>query len=244
MRVLGFDTATDDTVVAAASDGEIAFERVIPPGDRRPVHSQALLASATEAADALGGWGSVDRIAVGIGPGTFTGIRIGVATAAGLAASAGTEVVGVSSLDAMARAVATAGNGEFPVAALIDARRGEVFGCLHDGSGAPVGGPFVCGPDELVERLEMLRADVAAPLIGGPGAVRFRDELISAGFEVEPAGSPVHRLAGRPFCDLGAEAEKVGPDTLKPLYLRVPDAQLWLERDGKADQGNGTPPPG
>jgi hypothetical protein len=61
--------------------------------------------------------------------------------------------------------------------------------------------------------------------------------LISAGFEVEPAGSPVHRLAGRPFCDLGAEAVTVGPDTLKPLYLRVPDAQLWLERDGKANQG-------
>ena len=83
VRVLAFDTATDDTVVASIDGDRVAFERTVPP-EGRPLHSQALLSLASEAADALGGWDGVERIAVGIGPGTFTGIRIGVATAAGL----------------------------------------------------------------------------------------------------------------------------------------------------------------
>ena len=179
----------------------------------------------------------VDRIAAGVGPGTFTGIRIGVATAAGLAASTGTPVVGVPTLGALARSIGQE-SGSPVVMPLIDARRGEVFGCLHDRHGRPLEDPFACGPEELVDRLRTAARTGSAPQVAGPGAIRFRDELLRAGLETEPAGSPVHRLTGRPFCDLGAAAENVGPDTLKPLYLRIPDAQLWLERDGKADQGS------
>lgn len=236
MRVVGFDTSTDDTVVAATDAGLPVFERVLPPGDRRPVHSQALLGLATEAAESVGGWNRVERIAVGVGPGTFTGIRIGVATAAGLGASTGVDVVGVPTLTALAISISEAADGGEETLPLIDARRGEVFGCLHGAAHRPLEDPFVCGPEALVERLEATGREGAPPLIGGPGAVRFRDELVLAGFEVEPAGSPVHRLTGRPFCDLGAAAETVGPETLEPLYLRIPDAQLWLERDGKADR--------
>jgi len=234
VRVLAFDTATDDTVVASIDGDRVAFERTVPP-EGRPLHSQALLSLASEAADALGGWDGVERIAVGIGPGTFTGIRIGVATAAGLAASTGIPVTGISTLAALARSIGEAA-GTGPVMPLLDARRGEVFGGLHDAAGAPMGAPFVCGPEELMRQLGSREGVV--PLVAGPGAVRFRDELLRAGFETEPDGSSVHRLAGRPVCELGAMAEKTGPATLEPLYLRIPDAQLWLERDGNSPDAN------
>ena len=236
MRVIGFDTATDDTVVAGIDGDELAFERSVPP-EKRPVHSQALLETVTEAAAALGGWERIDRIAVGIGPGTFTGIRIGVATAAGLAASTGITPVGISTLAALAVSIGTATGAE-RVMPLVDARRGEVFGGLHDGEGNPLEEPFACGPDTLIDRLRNAADAGPAPVTAGPGAVRFRDELVRAGLVTEPAGSPVHRLTGRPLCELGATAETTGPETLKPLYLRIPDAQLWLERDGKTDHGN------
>ena len=239
MRVVGFDTATDDTVVAAADAGRIVFERVFPP-DGRPVHSQALLGAAGEAAESLGGWDRVERIAAGIGPGTFTGIRIGVATAAGLAASTGITPVGVPTLSALARSIGAAIAGAGMVMPLIDARRGEVFGGLHDGEGNPLEDPFVCGPVELVERLQEIASRRSLPISAGPGAIRFRSELLRAGLETEPDGSPVHRLAGRSLCELGASLEATGPETLKPLYLRIPDAQLWLERDGKTDHRTGT----
>lgn len=239
MRVLGFDTATDDTVVAATEDGRSAFERVVPPSGRRPAHSQALLELAGEAAAALGGWGKVDRIAVGVGPGTFTGIRIGVATASGLAASTGIPAVGISTLAALARSIGTQA-GAPVVMPLLDARRGEAFGGLFGGDGSFRDEPFVCGPDELVGRLREAADSGLDPKVAGPGAVRFRDELVRAGLEMEPAGSPIHRLTGPPICDLGAAAAAVGPETLEPLYLRIPDAQLWLERDGKTNQGSDT----
>ena len=239
MRVIALDTSTDDTVVAAAEDGIPVYERVVPPRDRRPLHSQVLLELVDEAARSVGGWEGLDRIAVGVGPGTFTGIRIGVATAAGLSASTGVQAVGVPTLTALAISVAEAAGSDGPTMPLIDARRGEVFGCLHDGSHRPAEEPFVCGPDALVERLQATKGEGPPPLIGGPGAVRFRDELIHAGFDVEPPESPAHRLTGRPFCDLGAAAEVTGPETLEPLYLRIPDAQLWLERDGKAGPDRG-----
>jgi tRNA A37 threonylcarbamoyladenosine modification protein TsaB len=157
-----------------------------------------------------------------------------VATAAGLAASSEITVAGVSTLSALALTIGGL-TGADRVMPLVDARRGEVFGCLHDGEGRPLGENFSCGPDELVEHLSDLGRTGPAPVVAGSGAVRFRDELLRAGLETEPAGSPVHRLAGRSICELGATAERTGTETLKPLYLRVPDAQLWLERDGKTN---------
>lgn len=235
MKVVGFDTATDDTVVAATDGERLAFELCLPP-DGRPVHSQALLEAAGEAAAVLGGWEEVDRIAVGKGPGTFTGIRIGVATASGLSFSTGTPATGVSTLAALARSIGGSTDAG-RVMALLDARRGEVFGGLFDSRGNALEPPFACGPQELVEHIR--KADVSGdrPVVGGPGAVRFRDELVRAGLVTEPAGSPVHRLNGRSICQLGAAAEQTGPETLEPLYLRVPDAQLWLERDSSKEPG-------
>lgn len=237
MKTVGFDTATDDTVVAALDDERVVAERAIGPGGSgRPQHSQALLAAVAEAAEALGGWEQVDRIAVGLGPGTFTGIRIGVATGAGLALSTGLPAVGVSTLAALAVTIARASGGSGPVMPVLDARRGEVFAGLYNGAGRELEPPFTASPQDLADRIAEITARLPAPpMIGGPGSVRFRDELDRAGISIPPPGEGLHRLSGRAVCELGAGAPRSeSGKPLEPIYLRVPDAQLWLERDGRS----------
>ena len=88
MFVLGVDTATDHAVVGVTADGDVVREASIAPGsDGRPRHSEVLLAEIERSVEAAGGWSRIDRIAVGIGPGSFTGLRIGIATARALAPS-------------------------------------------------------------------------------------------------------------------------------------------------------------
>ena len=227
MKVIGFDTATDDTVVAATIDGETVFEFLEGPGpDGKPVHSETLLRAVNEAAEVCGGWPEVSRVAVGTGPGTFTGIRIGLSTATGLALATGVDLVPVSTL----RAVAQPMLGEGPVLAVLDARRKEAFAALYAGDGSEIWPPFVSSPEDLAERLTGL---ASSPKAGGPGAIRFSEELTRVGVKIPAPEAGIHRLSGCSICDLGALAARVDQtNPLEPTYLRVPDAQLWLQRDG------------
>lgn len=181
------------------------------------------------AAAAAGGWASVGRVAVGVGPGSFTGLRVGVATARALALSCGLPVSGVCTLDALGRALGeTAAEGSWRLA-LLDARRGEVFAALYAPGGERLWGPLVSPPDELLERLVGLPE---TPLAAGPGAVRFQQQLASRGIEIPHDADPVHRVAARHICALaatGAEGADAGPPA--PIYLRPPDAERWRERD-------------
>lgn len=192
-----------------------------PAGDGRPVHSTRLLAEVEAAAEAAGGWGGVDLVATGLGPGSFTGLRIAVATARGLGASLGVPLAGVCTLDALGR-----GMGEGTRLAVLDARRGEVFAALYGPQGERLWEPFVCRPEELGERLGEL---AAAPWAAGSGALRFRQELAPRGVEIPDDADPVHRVAARHLCALAAVGE--AGDPLVPIYLRPPDAERWLERD-------------
>ncbi len=138
MVVLGVDTATADAVVGVVADDEVLYEARVDPGpDGRPRHSQVLLPEIERGAEAAGGWESVDRIAVGIGPGSFTGLRIGIATTRALAQARGIPIVPVGSLTALARGIVTSpeGGGR-PALPVIDARRGEAFAALVDEDGA------------------------------------------------------------------------------------------------------------
>jgi tRNA threonylcarbamoyladenosine biosynthesis protein TsaB len=225
--VLGVDTATDVAAVAATDGGDILHESwAAPEAGGRPRHATALLAAIETAAAAAGGWEAVGLLAVGVGPGTFTGLRIGIATVRGLAQARGLDVAPVVSLDALARGIAESdGGGEHPRLPLIDARRGEVFAALSDG-GACAWGPAVVGMEDLAARVAQLRE---TPLAAGDGSLRFRAQLEAAGIEVLPDADPAHRLAARHVCALAAEVEPGRPEAVTPMYLRRPDAEVWRE---------------
>lgn len=144
--ILAFDTATPATVVGVATGDRVVEARHDPAPGARPGHTSQLLALCVEALTGFdAGFGDVDRIAVGVGPGGFTGLRVGVATARALALASGAELVAVGSLDALAYAH----RGE-EVVAVTDARKAEVFVAEYDAAGIRVGGPRVLPRDELV----------------------------------------------------------------------------------------------
>jgi tRNA threonylcarbamoyladenosine biosynthesis protein TsaB len=233
MIVLGFDTATTATVVGLLDTdepGSVLERRHEPAEGERPGHAAQLLALAHELlAEAGITFDDVDRIAVGLGPGTFTGLRIGVATARALAQSAGAELVGVSTLRALAAAAeprAPAGSG---VLAVIDARRSEVFAAgWRDGQ--RVLEQVALAPAALAERL---RAGGGSWLAVGDGAIRFRPELEGAGCLVAPDGSPLHGVSAATICRLALEApHTTARDLVVPDYLRPPDAPQQRPVDG------------
>lgn len=227
--VLGIDTATDDAAVAVVTGDRVIDERRVEPGPgERPRHATALLGEVEAAVDAAGGWGAIRLIGVGVGPGLFTGLRIGVATARALAQGLEKPIAAVCSLDALARGLrARPGAGDRWLLAAVDARRGEAFAALY-GPGDEAGwGPVVAAPAELVARLD---AAGAPPLAAGSGSLRFRAELEAAGAEVLPDAEPEHRIAARHVCALAAESGPADLATIEPIYLRRPDAELWRER--------------
>jgi len=219
MIVLGFDTATSATVVAVADDAasESGVERRHDPvPGERPGHASQLLVLAQEALGAFGAtFASIDRIAVGIGPGGFTGLRIGVATARAPAQAADAELVGVGTLEALALATRpVAGEG---VLAVVDARRREVFaaGWRH---GEQVLAPVAIAPAQIAGLVE------PGWIAVGDGALRYRDELQQAGCIVPPPDAPHHRVSALVICRLAQDRRPAAGGLLVPDYLRKPDA--------------------
>jgi tRNA threonylcarbamoyladenosine biosynthesis protein TsaB len=208
--IVGLDTSTPVTSVAVL--GELELE--LHDDGERPRHAQTLQPLLEQALSRAGaGWDDVERLCVGVGPGGFTGLRLGVATARALAQALDLPVVPVSSLDALAKAVEHDG----PVAALIDARRGEVFAAVYE-RGERVMEPTAIAPDALAGRL------APGTLAVGDGAVRFRAELERAGVAVPADGSAAHRVSALMVCRLGRASEPADRDALLPDYRREPDA--------------------
>lgn len=218
MIVLGLDTATNATVAGVLDrSGTVTEVRDDPEPGVRPGHANRLLGAAEAALQRAGlAWEQVDRIAVGVGPGSFTGLRIGIATARALAQGRGLPLVGVSSLEALALG---AGDAEL-VLAVLDARRGEAFAAAWRG-GALVLPAAALSPEALVERVGAL---AGSPLAVGDGAVRFRGPLEAAGALVPPDEDGAHRLRAEHVCRLGAAGNPIDRDALLPDYLREPDA--------------------
>jgi tRNA threonylcarbamoyladenosine biosynthesis protein TsaB len=225
--ILGLDTATADTVVGFSTGGQSLLElRRGPADDGRPNHAATVLALVAEATDAAGGWDAVDAIAVGVGPGTYTGLRIGVSTARALAQARGLGLIGVSSLEAVARGIGESGDDRERLA-LIDARRKQVFAALYDAAGKPIWEPFVADLEALGSRLA---ERPAPPLAAGDGTLRFHEQLEAVNVEILPGTDPAHRIAARHLCAIAAGDEPGPPERVTPLYLRRPDAEIWREQ--------------
>ena len=233
MRILAFDTATDATTVAVrdpAAGLELEARDDPAPGER-PGHATRLLPMVAEVLErAGGGWEAVDRIAVGVGPGTFTGLRIGVATARALARARDIALVGVSSLHALATGAIEVAQGRV-VIAVIDARRGEAFAAAW--RRAQAGGedreldPRALRPDALALEVGRLAGgDGPPPLAIGDGALRFREQLELAGAAVPPPESELHRISAINHCRLAAGLPATSPAKVEPAYLRAPDAEI------------------
>jgi tRNA threonylcarbamoyladenosine biosynthesis protein TsaB len=155
----------------------------------------------------------LDAIAVGIGPGTFTGLRIGIATAHGIAHARGIQLRPVLSLAALAAGL------EADVALpLIDARRGELFAAVYENGEQRVG-PFVASPEDVAARAP------AGALAAGDGSIRFRETLEGAGIRVAPGDSRMHVVSALQTCRLAATVGPAPPESVVPCYLRAPDAK-------------------
>jgi tRNA threonylcarbamoyladenosine biosynthesis protein TsaB len=191
---LAFDTATSVATAALVRDGEVLGERA-----SRAVR---VLEDADELLRGAGAEQSeLDRLVVGTGPGSFTGLRMGLAAARGLAFSLDVPVAGVSSLDALVAGAP----GALPV---VDAGRREVFTLV---SGEPVS----AAPQEL--ELE------PGTLCIGDGAIRYRAVLEERGAEVPPDEDERHRP--RAHFHIALATEFGSADEIEPLYLRIPDAE-------------------
>jgi tRNA threonylcarbamoyladenosine biosynthesis protein TsaB len=257
MIVLGLDTATTATAVALRlGDGRTLQARDDPPAGAHPGHATRLLELARGLlAEAGVAWSELERIAVGLGPGTFTGLRVGVATARGLAQSLSAQLVGVSSLQALAAAAfaegapLAGGSSSSPpppdtVLAVIDARRGEVFAAAYERDGAAdaphqLTPPRALAPHELgnvVAQAESSGGERARRWLAlGDGALRFEPQLASAGVPIPAASSPLHQVSAAAICELGAHAQPdAGDEQILPDYRRRPDAELALQSAGPA----------
>jgi tRNA threonylcarbamoyl adenosine modification protein YeaZ len=198
--VLALDTATPTLVAGVArwsadAEAEVLAERAVPSGNR---HAE-LLTPAIQGvlADAGLAMGDLDAVVAGLGPGPFTGLRVGVVTALALADARGLPVVGVCSLDAI-------GSGARTV--VTDARRKEIYWATYDAEGIRTEGPAVVRPEELGR---------SGPFVGDAS---FAERL---GAPVERAGVTTAGLLG------AATPQLVDPSSavpLVPLYLRRPDA--------------------
>jgi tRNA threonylcarbamoyladenosine biosynthesis protein TsaB len=219
VTLLGIDTSTPAATAAVLRDDGAAFEVAPPPErlQRPPAHATELMpAVAVVMERAEVDWSELDGIAVGVGPGTFTGLRIGIATARALATAAELPLRRVSSLAALA-----AGIDSLVRLPLIDARRGEVFAALYEGE-REFWPPLVTRPEDLIEQLGNASA---TPLAAGDGSLRFRGMLEEAGIPVEPDHSPAHVVSALSICRLGQGAPDEPPEAVLPEYLREPDAK-------------------
>lgn len=229
--ILAIDTATRCCTVSLTrgglTDGEVLGLQVL---NNDLTHSRRLLMTIEDVMSKTGiSWQQVDGIAVGLGPGSFTGLRIGMATAKGLVASAGIPLLGVSSLDVLAASC-------FPVAdckvcSIIDARKKEVYAALYtqDGSGLPVrdGEILAISPEELAGRIE------SKVLLVGDGVLTYRQKLqellgdkalFAPSHLLIPNGAALGLLAHDQLLNQPASLSQ----SVAPLYVRASDAELSL----------------
>jgi tRNA threonylcarbamoyladenosine biosynthesis protein TsaB len=227
--VLSLDTTSRAGSAAVIHNGRVLAELT---GDARLTHGERLPRELMRALDAAAvRLDEVQLLAVAAGPGSFTGLRVGIAAIQGLATATGLKVVAVSALDALARA---AGPGAGPVATWIDAQRGQVFAAVYDDSGHQLLAPTAMPPLETLEAWALGRERSVRFI--GDGALRYADVI-----RREAGGRAVLIAEAPPLAGIiGAIASQnperaVLPHAVVPIYVRRPDAELArLKRNTEA----------
>ncbi len=165
---------------------------------------------------------SLDRIVVGVGPGGFTGLRIGIATALGLAQSLDVECVGASSLAALGMSIAAVAPRADVVVPVLDARRREVFAAVYAAERGALGrellAPSALAPAELGVRVEALGA--ARAVVGGAGLAALDGEL--AGLDQVLGDGPQSAPRAANLAVLASSGRAL---PVQPVYARMPDAE-------------------
>jgi tRNA threonylcarbamoyladenosine biosynthesis protein TsaB len=221
MLILALDTTTSAGSCALVRDGRLVREEA---SDRRRPQAVRLPGELAALVDAAGATlGAIDAFAVGTGPGSFTGLRVGIATMQGLALAMAKPLFGVSALDALAW---IAGGGR--VATWVDAWRGEVFAALYE-HGREVDPPTVARPETVLGRLP------DGPLqFTGDGASIRQDVIRGVLGDRARFAEPIAPLLAGAIGALAAGAWEAGrrpaPDAIRPLYVRRPDAELARDR--------------
>jgi tRNA threonylcarbamoyladenosine biosynthesis protein TsaB len=209
--ILALDASTPVTTVALARENgrEVLAEVSVTARGASEALLPAIHAALDLAAEDLG---SVERVLAGVGPGTFTGIRIAAATARALSAGTGISLSKNSTLAALA-APALSCSGD--VLTVLDARRGQVFARRFSEDG-PTTDIYCVRPEELSVE--------GGPLVVGDGALRYREDLTSLGC-IPPEVSPLHRVTAVGHI-ISADLTPVNPEDLVPIYVREPDAEV------------------
>lgn len=232
MIILGIETATMQVGCAVGGVEGVLASFTAARGRR---HAETLVPAVQFVCDqAQLGLDEVSVVAVDIGPGLFTGLRVGVATAKALALALRVPMVGLSSLDLLAFALH---HTDGLIATVVDARRGEVFAALYrpvPGGVQQVAAPRVCGPNELASELMAMGEDC---LLVGDGAMRYaaafddtRHLQIADGAFAHPSPAALVQLAH----SRAVREEFVHSSELEPMYLRKADAEINWERRASA----------
>jgi tRNA threonylcarbamoyladenosine biosynthesis protein TsaB len=224
MMVLSLDTTTRGGSCALARDGVVVRERAgdaSQPHDARLPHDlMTLLSDAQVALD------EIDVYAVATGPGSFTGLRIGIAAMQGLAFAAGKPLIGISAFDALAHRAGAAAATPARIATWIDAWRGEVYAALYE-DGGEIEAPTVERVDAVLARLR--QAPTPLLLIGDAAAI-YRDTIINVLGDSVRIAEPAAPLLAGTIARLAMKPARAGqlppPHAIRPLYVRRPDAEL------------------
>lgn len=165
----------------------------------------------------------IDLYAVATGPGSFTGLRIGIATLQGLAFAAGKPLIGVSGFDALARLATSGPMGSCAVATWVDAWRGEVFTARYEND-QQIDSPSVERPSAALARI------VSPTLFIGDAVPLYADVIREAigdlAILADPPAPPIASTIAQIATDMARGGIQPGPDVIRPLYIRRPDAEL------------------
>jgi tRNA threonylcarbamoyladenosine biosynthesis protein TsaB len=225
MLILALDTSSAAGSAAVVRDGDLVIECA---GDGSRTHGERLpreLMAVLDAARCT--LADVDGFAVVTGPGSFTGLRVGIATMQGLAFARGLPVFPVSAFEALAWHA----RGRGPAGVWIDAHRGEVFATLLDASGHERAAPSARPPVATLDAWAPALAALGAVHFTGSGAVRYRDAIASrlgAAATVEETVPLLAGTAGR--IAAASPSRAVSPHAVVPQYVRRPDAELARDR--------------